>query len=445
MFSFLKSKNLASAIWIFGGYGAAQLIRLLSNLVLTRMLVPEMFGLMLLVNAVLLGINLFSDIGIRDSIINTKGESDHGFLKTAWTLQILRGVIVFVIAFAAAFPFEAYYGYEGLAVILIVCATTAIFDSFSSVNLYVLHKKLEFRPQIIIETSGSLFGATVMIVAAYFYPSVWSLVVGMVSQSIFKAVLTHTMIPGLKMGFGFDMDVVKKVVHLGKWIFLSTATMYVSGQGDKLILGKTISPTELGVYSIAIVFGYLLKEVVAKLGHSMLMPIYRLMVEGGESYRRIIKIRLAIISFAFISSLILSLLGETIIFTLYDDRYVNAGWILQVLAFAGFLHSFDDTIRIFLVANRDSYHSFCIQAIKSIVFLLLAIYLVEHFELLGILLAMVITPLVSFPFLAYFVHAHGYKWCYIDAVLIVFTSSCFILAWWVQGGTVWQNVVSIFI
>jgi len=52
----LKSKNLASAIWIFGGFGAAQFIRLMSNLVLTRLLAPEMFGLMLLVSAVLLGI-----------------------------------------------------------------------------------------------------------------------------------------------------------------------------------------------------------------------------------------------------------------------------------------------------------------------------------------------------------------------------------------------------
>jgi len=445
LFSFLKSKKLASAVWIFGGYGAAQLIRLSSNLVLTRLLVPEMFGLMLLVNAVLLGLNLFSDIGIRDSIINTKGESNHDFLKTAWTLQILRGCVVFLIAFAAAVPLESYYGYEGLATLLMVCSTTAIIDSCSSVNLYVLHKKLEFRPEIILDAVTSLFGAMIMITAAYFYQSVWSLVLGMVSQSIFKAVLTHMVIPGPKMGFGFNVDVVKKMVHFGKWIFLSTATMYISWQGDKLILGKTISPAELGVYSIAIAFGLLFKEFVAKLSHSMLMPVFRLMVEGGESYRRIIKIRLPIILFAFISSLILTVMAEAIISFLYDDRYNDAGWMFQILIFVGFLHSFDDTIRGFLLANRDSYHSFCIQAIKSMVFLLLALSFVQHLGLLGILIAMAMTPLLSFPFLASYVHAHGYVWCYIDAVIMVLTTACFIAVWWIQDGTVWKNIVGVFL
>ena len=52
------------------GQSGGQIIRLISNLVLTRLLVPEMFGVMAVLNSILIGIRFLTDVGLRGSVIN---------------------------------------------------------------------------------------------------------------------------------------------------------------------------------------------------------------------------------------------------------------------------------------------------------------------------------------------------------------------------------------
>ena len=94
MKSSLKSKSIVAAAWTLLGFGGAQVIRLGSNLVMTRLLAPEMFGVMAIVNVIIIGFNLISDIGLRPNIIQRQRELDDGFLDTAWTVQIIKGFLL---------------------------------------------------------------------------------------------------------------------------------------------------------------------------------------------------------------------------------------------------------------------------------------------------------------------------------------------------------------
>src|SRR5687767_15876104 len=92
----LKRQVVKGVAWIVIGYGVSQFIRLGSNLILTRLLVPEIFGLIALMHAFIIGMSMFSDIGLRPSIIQSKRSNDPVFLNTAWTMQFIRGVILWV-------------------------------------------------------------------------------------------------------------------------------------------------------------------------------------------------------------------------------------------------------------------------------------------------------------------------------------------------------------
>lgn len=83
--SSLKKLAIRGMVWTVAGYGASQILRLGSNLILTRLLFPELFGLMTLVNIFITGLHLFSDIGVGPSIIQNKRGDDPVFLNTAWT------------------------------------------------------------------------------------------------------------------------------------------------------------------------------------------------------------------------------------------------------------------------------------------------------------------------------------------------------------------------
>ncbi len=90
----LKDRALVASIWSMMGFGLSQFIRLAGNLILTRIFAPEVFGLMALVNIVIHGVNMFSDVGINTSVIRDKRGDQPDYVATAWTLQVIRGVFI---------------------------------------------------------------------------------------------------------------------------------------------------------------------------------------------------------------------------------------------------------------------------------------------------------------------------------------------------------------
>ncbi|MAO27784.1 MAG: polysaccharide biosynthesis protein, partial [Roseovarius sp.] len=92
----LMARLMRSGSWVLIGYGGSQAIRLASNLILTRLLFPEAFGLMALVSVVTVGLMMFSDVGVGPSIAQSKRGDDPAFLDTAFSIQILRGALLWL-------------------------------------------------------------------------------------------------------------------------------------------------------------------------------------------------------------------------------------------------------------------------------------------------------------------------------------------------------------
>src|ERR1700679_1935780 len=100
---------LKGAVWTTAAYGLGQVLRLATNIALTRFLSPEIFGLMVIVNALKYGVDLVADIGIGQNVIYNQNGNDPRFYNTAWTLQIIRGLLLFVAGIAAALPVAKIY------------------------------------------------------------------------------------------------------------------------------------------------------------------------------------------------------------------------------------------------------------------------------------------------------------------------------------------------
>jgi O-antigen/teichoic acid export membrane protein len=107
--SSIKKLAIRGAVWTIASYGTSQILRFGSNLILTRLFIPDVFGLMALVYVFISGLHLFSDIGIGTSIIQNKRGDDPVFLNTAWTMQVIRGVGLWICSFLIAWPVAAFY------------------------------------------------------------------------------------------------------------------------------------------------------------------------------------------------------------------------------------------------------------------------------------------------------------------------------------------------
>ena len=142
--SSVKQLAVRGAVWTIASYGLSQVLRLGSNLILTRLLVPEMFGLMSLVYVFITALHLFSDLGIGTSLIQNKRGEEPDFLNTAWTLQVCRGVILWFCTLFLAWPIAHLYQQPQFLWLLPVVGLGTVISGFNSTSVFTLNRNMAF-------------------------------------------------------------------------------------------------------------------------------------------------------------------------------------------------------------------------------------------------------------------------------------------------------------
>ena len=321
-------------MWTMLGYGGAQALRFVSNVILTRLLFPEAFGLMMLVNTVIMGLEMFSDVGTRASLIQSRRGNDDGFLRTAFTVKAVRGVSLWLIASALSYPASLFFQKPELATILPVASLNAIVMGFGSTKVLLASRNMQLRQLTALNLSTQFIAIVVMISWAYFHPSVWALVAGTLTGSLSNVIAGHLLFPGRSDRFGWDKSAAQEMFRFGRWIFFSTALAYLAGQGDALLMGRMVTVTQLGVFAIASNLAKLVGEALNHLGNSVLFPAYSKVVrETPERLPAVLlKSRVTLMSAGAVGYLPFIIFGTFIVDIIYDQRYAEAGWMLQTLA-----------------------------------------------------------------------------------------------------------------
>ncbi|NET56385.1 MAG: oligosaccharide flippase family protein [Symploca sp. SIO2E6] len=334
--SSLKKQVIRGAAWTFIGYGASQALRLVSNLILARLLAPEFFGLMALINVFIIGLNLFSDVGIGPSIIQNKRGDDPDFFNTAWTIQVLRGVALWIGSLIIAWPVAQFYGdqYQQLLWLVPIVGFSTVIAGFNSTSIFTLNRNLALSKLTIFEFGSQAIAIVVMVSWALVNASIWALVAGNIVGSLAKMLWSHLLVPQERNRFTWDKEASKEIFSFGKWIFIATAMSFLAIQADKLILGKLLLPEVLGIYSIALTFAELPRQVMLRISQKVIFPVMskRADLPRKELRSQILRKRwfLLVVIAALVTFLVC--FGDLLILTLYDERYADGAWMLPIIA-----------------------------------------------------------------------------------------------------------------
>ena len=332
----LRSRTIRGTIWTTGGYGASQVVRLAVNLVLTRLLQPHMFGLMTLVNIFVQGLQGFSDVGIGPAIIQSKRGDEPAFLNTAWTVQVLRGVMLGGVAALIAWPVARLYGEEELMWLLPVAGLAAVIAGFNSTSLFTLNRHLQVGALTLRMLVAQVVGAAAMLIWAMIHPSVWALLAGNLAAALATVAFSHMLLPGMRNRFQWDRSAAREMMKFGRWIFISTLLTFLALQADRLIFGKLISLHDLGVYGVAAMMAALPTQAILRLGGVVVFPAYSRAMAAGSVFQHVFdRVRLPLLAGAGLVTAALVAGGHHVIELLYDPRYHRAGWMLQLLAVSG--------------------------------------------------------------------------------------------------------------
>jgi O-antigen/teichoic acid export membrane protein len=357
----MKGRALHAGVWTLVGYGIGQALRLGSNLIMTRLLVPEMFGVMAIANIILYGLALFSDVGLGQSIIQSRRGEEPVFLNTAWVVQIVRGAILCLVALLISLglyiahryhllPPDSVYAHPSLPPIVLALALSPLISGFESNKLALARRKLELGLVTQIELASQFAALCSMLAWAWVDRSIWALVTGALVSIGVRVLLSHILLSGPKNGIAWDRECFREIIGYGKWIFLSSILGFLLASGDRLMLGGLVDAKILGLYSIAYLMVSSIHQVVGKLVDNISFPLLSEVIRNtpDQARSKYYKLRLPVDIFLLLLTGILFFSGHVIINFLYDGRYAAAGPMLEILSVALFENRFGVTGQFYM-------------------------------------------------------------------------------------------------
>jgi O-antigen/teichoic acid export membrane protein len=365
----LKQRVLAAGAWSLAGYAVSQVIRFGSNLLMTRLLVPEMFGVMAIATIVMVGLAMFSDLGLRQSIVQSRRGNDPAFLNTAWALQILRGFLLWAIALviagvlyfadrAGVVSAGSVYADPYLPRVIAALSFGAIIGGFATTKSAEASRNLALGRLTQIELAAQVAGLSAMLAWAAFDRSAWVLVVGGLTATAVSTAAGHTFLPGTANRWQWDKGAVTELVGFGKWIFASSILGFVVVNADRLMLGAMVDTTTFGICVIAFLMVGVIELVVQRLmGGVALSALSEVVRRGGDVRGAYYRLHAPIAAIAYFGAGLLMTSGQALVGVLYDHRYADAGWMLQILAATLLMAPFGIAVQAYLGLGRPELHS----------------------------------------------------------------------------------------
>lgn len=399
----LNARFMRSSIFTLGGYGMGQALRLASNLILTRLLFPEAFGLMALVAVIMQGLAMFSDVGVSPAIMQSKRGDDQKFLDTAWTIQVMRGVMLWAFACIIAIPVAGLYQEPLLAWILPCAGISLLISGFNPTRIDTANRHLLLGRLTGLDLIAQASGIVIAVILAWYLHSVWALVISGIASSSILLALYNLYLPGQRNRFHWERKSADELIGFGKWIFLSTICGFLYMQGDKLLLGKYLPLDQFGIYNI----GFFLASFPLLMGGVMtrkvLIPVYRERppTESVENFRKLQKMRFLLTAAMFALTGAVSLAGVVLINLMYDPRYAMAGAVVVLIAAMQIPQMLVLTYEQAALAAGDSRRFFVLSAARAVLTLGCLVVGLALGGLFGALIGQGVAGLAAYPFVVW--------------------------------------------
>jgi len=340
----LGRRSLVMGGWSFVDLALGNSLRLAGNLILTRLLFPEAFGLMAMVLTIQTGAQMLSDIGIRQSIIRAESAEDPEFLRTAWTVQIVRGAAIALVILACGAGLWLFgphlatpgtvYADPVLPFLVMASALTMLLDALVSVNMHLANRRMEMRRLVVLNLVSQILGLVVMITIASVHATVWALLIGAVVGSCCRAALSHALFEGPRMRLAWNREYRNQLWQFGKWLIGSSGLGFLVVHADRLILGSLLAATPFSLYVIAGIwiqaYSMVVGSISGQVGLPALSEVHR---TRPEDLPRLFRKSARVLDlFCLAGFLGLALGGDLLITILYTPEYELAGQFMPLMA-----------------------------------------------------------------------------------------------------------------
>jgi len=392
----LKGHMFRGGTWMGIGSVFEQVFRMGRNMLLTRLLAPEAFGVMAIVYSTSSIVDMLAEIGVKEAIIQNPKGNDPRYINSAWWLGFGRGVGIYAILFALAPWVAKFYGNAELTPLMRTALLSIIFLGAQSSKAFVALKEMKFKRWAFIQNGGGIFGSLIVVGMAFFVRSVWALAIGFAAENFMRCVISFVICPFLPR-LELDRESIKSLLTFSRGVFGLSLLNLIFARTDVFVLGKLYPAAQLGIYTMGI---YLIQVPISFITNVLaqtLMPSFaQIQEEHSRINRIVIRVTSVIVLLGMPALIFVALSSRSILTLLYGPRYIAGALPLTVAAVVALVNLANSIITmVFYATGCPQFHRRCVL-IMAVLMMILIYPAAKEFGMAGGQIAALISVIAGY-------------------------------------------------
>ncbi|MCK5270046.1 MAG: lipopolysaccharide biosynthesis protein [Sedimentisphaerales bacterium] len=348
----LKGRTVRGGVMVIGSMLAQKIVGLVILAIMARLLTPEDYGLLGMVFAMTMFLQIFADMGLPLATVQ-KANLTQPQISTMFWINLLSGILLGV-ATAAAAPLIAFFFHKPVLIsITVLCAINFPIVALGAQHSALLQRRMEFGRLAVSDIAGLIVGGTTGITMALRGYGVLALV-GQQLAGSGAVTFCNWLLTGWIPGMPARKCGVQHMLKLGGYLTAFNFVNYFARNIDKILLGRFYGAVPLGLYTrgyalmmfpVGLISGPISRVIIptlSKIQHDL--PRMRAV------YLHVLQI-IGFISFPLMVWLMIC--GSDVIAVVYGQKWMAAASIFKILCVVGIWQGiYNATGQVFMAAGR---------------------------------------------------------------------------------------------
>lgn len=383
----LKKQAISGVKWNFVQQFSVQIINFIVQIILARLLMPEMFGLVAMVIVLISIGSALMDSGMTSSLIRTKNPDQIDY-STVFITNLIASFTIYALIFILAPKISIFYNQEILTDITRLLAFSFVIRAFVGVHITKLTKEMNFKLQMRLQIPSVLVAGLIGIAMAYIGYGIWSLVWLNLIQALIFTIQTWLFIPW-RPSFIFNKERFKYHFKFGYKLTIASLIDTLYNNLHKIVIGKFFSPAQVGYFTQAENMRLFPVDQISNVMSKVTYPLFS-NIHTDEKLREVYRITMKLVLFAVIPMMFfLIIIAEEGFLLIFGKDWLPAVPYFQILAIASIIRPISSyNLNILKVKGRSGL-LLKVEIIKKIIGLL-ALFIGLQFGVLGIVISLTI-------------------------------------------------------
>lgn len=291
------SRTAKSFFWSLLEQGAPKLFSIIVQIILARLLAPDLFGQLAILLVFIELMNVIAQGGLGMALIQADGVTDKSYTTAFW-LSLIVAAFLYCLMFFCAPLIAAFYGIGELTVYIRVLSVVVFINAFNSIQRSYLQKEMNFKALFQVNLVATTLSGITSIILAFAGCGIWALIFQIMLQSLLFCVFMGFRVPW-KPSICFERQTAKRLFSFG-WEIMATGILDVLCNGlAELIIGRTCNTSELGYYSQGRKWPLAAMGIVASGIQNVMFPMFASIKNDAERFRATVIKALSAGSFLF--------------------------------------------------------------------------------------------------------------------------------------------------